>query len=447
LAGNVGTTLTGTYGTLNLAANGTWTYTLNDADTDTQALAGGAAATDVFSYTMQDASSAQSTTTLTVNITGADDGPTGINFQLIAVSDNGSQLNAGRTIGAFLPIGDPDGGPVITSYSITDDPSEPGTDNTLFTISGNQLLVGGSNLSAGTYGIIVHATVGTGPGSFTVDLPLQVQIGSAGGDTLNGGPGNTVDIIYGLNGDDIINGTITGSGGSDALIGGQNNDTIRGGAGDDTIVGADNDLLLNGEADTDTLVILVDFNDPNDALIQNIEKVLLSEVSGLDLTLDAQSEGFDITGSSFGDNIVAGSGTDTIKGGGGTDNINGGGGNDTLDGGAGNDTLTGGTGNDNFLFSLTTNGVDTILSFSVADDTIQFDNASFTAIGPDGTLAATAFHIGTLATQDGTDRITYDNTTGALYYDADGSGVVSAAIQIAQMATGLAMTNNDIQVI
>ena len=52
---NVGAPSTGTYGTLTLAADGSWTYTLDNADADTNALAQGAAGTDVFTYTVTDA--------------------------------------------------------------------------------------------------------------------------------------------------------------------------------------------------------------------------------------------------------------------------------------------------------------------------------------------------------------------------------------------------------
>ena len=82
-AGNVGGTLTtgvaspitGTYGTLTLGADGTWTYALDNLDGDTQALSQGQAAQDVFTYTMKDASGATSTATLTINITGTNDQP------------------------------------------------------------------------------------------------------------------------------------------------------------------------------------------------------------------------------------------------------------------------------------------------------------------------------------------------------------------------------------
>jgi VCBS repeat-containing protein len=75
LSGNVGMAVTGVYGTLTLGANGAWTYALNNSDTDTNALARGEAASDVFSYTASDGHGNTSTTTVTVNITGENDAP------------------------------------------------------------------------------------------------------------------------------------------------------------------------------------------------------------------------------------------------------------------------------------------------------------------------------------------------------------------------------------
>jgi VCBS repeat-containing protein len=74
-AANVGVALTGTYGSLTLNANGSWTYTLNNADPDTNALAHNQAASDVFTYTMRDLDGATSSSTLTINITGTNDAP------------------------------------------------------------------------------------------------------------------------------------------------------------------------------------------------------------------------------------------------------------------------------------------------------------------------------------------------------------------------------------
>src|SRR3954451_10719930 len=54
-AANVDADVVGTYGTLHLKADGSYTYSLNNADPDTNALAQGEAAQDVFTYTVVDA--------------------------------------------------------------------------------------------------------------------------------------------------------------------------------------------------------------------------------------------------------------------------------------------------------------------------------------------------------------------------------------------------------
>ena len=59
----------GAYGVFRVTAQGVWTYTLNNADRDTIALAAGDTATDVFTVTADDGI----TTTVTITVTGADD--------------------------------------------------------------------------------------------------------------------------------------------------------------------------------------------------------------------------------------------------------------------------------------------------------------------------------------------------------------------------------------
>jgi len=73
--GTVGTALAGTYGSLVLNANGSYTYTLDNADSDTQALKQGQSVTEVFTYTATDSHGAISTNTLTITVTGTNDRP------------------------------------------------------------------------------------------------------------------------------------------------------------------------------------------------------------------------------------------------------------------------------------------------------------------------------------------------------------------------------------
>ncbi|MCG8601304.1 MAG: Ig-like domain-containing protein, partial [Verrucomicrobiales bacterium] len=70
-----GTTV-GTYGTLVLNANGSYTYTADQAAAN--ALAAGETATEIFNYTVSDGEGGSDTATLTITVTGTNDGPTAV---------------------------------------------------------------------------------------------------------------------------------------------------------------------------------------------------------------------------------------------------------------------------------------------------------------------------------------------------------------------------------
>ena len=113
------------------------------------------------------------------------------------------------------------------------------------------------------------------------------------------------------------------------------------------------------------------------------------------------------------------------------------------------DTLTGGAGNDAFVFNtaLGSTNRDIISDFRNAsgnNDTIHLDNAIFSQLGGDGALNAAFFKAG--AATDGNDYIIYNQATGALSYDADGSGR-HAAIQFATLTNKPVLTAADFHVI
>jgi Ca2+-binding RTX toxin-like protein len=113
----------------------------------------------------------------------------------------------------------------------------------------------------------------------------------------------------------------------------------------------------------------------------------------------------------------------------------------------GNDTLTGDGGADTFVFNAALNAVanvDTITDFSVADDTMRLENAFMPGLAT-GTLTAAAFRVGTTAV-DASDRIIYNDDTGALFFDQDGNGA-AAKVQFATLDAGLAMNNAEFFVI
>jgi Ca2+-binding RTX toxin-like protein len=140
--------------------------------------------------------------------------------------------------------------------------------------------------------------------------------------------------------------------------------------------------------------------------------------------------------------IVGNDGANVLSGLDGNDNLAGLGGDDILAGGAGRDRLNGGSGADAFVFDTTPVNVtntDFITDFTPGEDKIWLDDAIYAALGPPGALAAGAFHIVTsgLAAAAADDRIIYNSTNGALWYDADGNGA-GAAVYLAQLSAGLA---------
>ncbi|MGB4343377.1 MAG: type I secretion C-terminal target domain-containing protein, partial [Moraxellaceae bacterium] len=68
--------LAGTFGTLTLNADGSYSYTLNTSDADFVNLVGGATANEVFNYTLTDSDGDSDTATLTLTIRNDDDGVT-----------------------------------------------------------------------------------------------------------------------------------------------------------------------------------------------------------------------------------------------------------------------------------------------------------------------------------------------------------------------------------
>jgi serralysin len=111
--------------------------------------------------------------------------------------------------------------------------------------------------------------------------------------------------------------------------------------------------------------------------------------------------------------------------------------------------MSGGAGVDRFEFTTipdSIGNVDTVADFSAADDLFNLDNAVFSAGGlATGLLLASQFEIGASAA-DASDRVIYNAATGALFYDADGTGAV-AQIQFATVSPGLALTSSHFVVV
>ena len=83
-----GTTVVGTYGTLTIGANGSYTYIADQDAADN--IANGSSETDVFTYTVSDGNGGTDTATLTITINGDDS-------DVVAVTDEG-EVDAGSTL-------------------------------------------------------------------------------------------------------------------------------------------------------------------------------------------------------------------------------------------------------------------------------------------------------------------------------------------------------------
>ncbi|HZH50815.1 MAG TPA: M10 family metallopeptidase [Microvirga sp.] len=154
------------------------------------------------------------------------------------------------------------------------------------------------------------------------------------------------------------------------------------------------------------------------------------------------------TGGAGADQIVGNAVANQLVGGSGGDRLQGREGDDVLKGGSGNDVLAGGAGRDSFMFDTkpsTSANRDQIVDFSVVDDTIRLENAVFTKLTKTGSLSSAAFWTGTSA-HDASDRIIYNKSTGALFYDADGSER-GAAVHFATLTKDLKMAAADFHVV
>ncbi len=260
----------------------------------------------------------------------------------------------------------------------------------------------------------------------------NVIIGNAAINQLSGGDGN--DTLNGGNGNDTLN----GGDGADILIGGSGNDILMGKLGADSLTGGSGDdhYFVDNVSD----VITENLNEGMDDVNSRVTYTLPGNVENLTLTSSLAING---TGNGLANKITGNAANNLLVGEEGNDILNGGAGNDKLNGGKGNNLLTGGEGAD--IFRLTKSDlIDTITDYHVIDDTVELKGSVFTALTTPGILAVDQFRIGTKAV-DANDFIIYNSAAGNLLYDADGNGA-GAAVPIAAIGVGLAMTNADIMV-
>jgi VCBS repeat-containing protein len=346
---NVGAPVAGTYGSVTIASDGSYTYALNNSDPDTNALAQGASANDVFSYTVRDANGATSTTTLTITVTGTNDAP-------VASSETGSTSeNAALLVNVLANDTDVDNGAVLTVTSA----SAPAGHGTASVVSNqvqfnpgtafDHLAVGESETVVVGYTVAdEHGATSASTITITVTGTNDAPVANPDTRTTNENSAVTVDVLANdTDADHEALLTVTSA-------------SVPAGQGSVTIVenqvqfdpGADFDYLATGE--TATVVINYSIEDEYGA----------SSSSTATITVQGRDEGATNTGTPGDDTITGTDGDDTIDalagddtvfglagndlifGGDGRDFLNGDDDDDTIEGGNGDDFLSGGEGND-----------------------------------------------------------------------------------------------------
>jgi Ca2+-binding RTX toxin-like protein len=213
--------------------------------------------------------------------------------------------------------------------------------------------------------------------------------------------------IYGNAGDNILD----GKGGNDSLSGGLGNDWYYVDSAGDIAVDA------AGQGAADRLFASV-----------NWTLAAGAEIEILSTTFHAGTAAIDLAGNEFANTLYGNAGANA------------------LNGGAGSDSLYGYGGSDRFGFAdpLGNGNIDLIGDFVAGVDKLALSRSVFTGL-PAGALATSALAFGAVA-QDADDRIIYDQATGRLYFDADGSGG-GAALQFATLAGMPTITASDFIVI
>lgn len=252
----------------------------------------------------------------------------------------------------------------------------------------------------------------------------------------------SVSVVGSTHDDEIItrsgNDNLSGGAGDDLLQSGGGNDTVAAGDGDDLIIGGDgagNDRYDGGNG-TDT----VKYTSALAGITVNLARGSVSSTAGN----DAAGIGIDKLKSV--ENVIAGDFADTLLGSKLANVIDGGAGNDTIDGGMGNDTLTGGAGADRFVFSAKASikNIDTLTDFETGIDKLVISKKAFGKLKNASDLAE---HFAYGSAADTNDYLVYDAGTGALVYDADGSGSKAKLVTVALVGAGLDLSAGDMLLI
>nr|WP_246805571.1 calcium-binding protein [Rhizobium leguminosarum] len=210
---------------------------------------------------------------------------------------------------------------------------------------------------------------------------------------------------------------------------------LYGGAGNDTFTVTNANQIVDESrgGGTDTVKASISFSLAD-------QKHTVGMIENLTLTGTAN---LSATGNNTANILTGNDGNNSLNGGKGNDRLVGGLGNDKLIGKAGADVLTGGGGGDTFVFNVKPDNtsVDKIRDFSsAAGDKLMLDHSIFAALSL-SRFSDENFVLGTKA-READDKLIYDQASGILSYDADGSAA-GAAIHVADLDNSAALHFKD----
>ncbi|UVL63052.1 retention module-containing protein [Pseudomonas sp. B21-032] len=236
-------TFVGTYGTLVLAADGSYTYTLDPTDADFKNLHGGGNGTETFTYTLKDADGDISTANLVLNITNLNDPVTlnGLNVnggELTVFEKNlgdGSNPNIpALTQSASFTVTAPDGLQTLTVGGITvvSGGVASGFPQSATTALGNTLTITGYNPATGvvtySYTLLDNENHPTANGANSLNESFTVTATDTDGSTASG----SIDV-------NIVDDVPTAAGDTNAVTATENQLTLTGNVLTNDVQGAD----------------------------------------------------------------------------------------------------------------------------------------------------------------------------------------------------------------
>ncbi|MFN9987113.1 MAG: beta strand repeat-containing protein, partial [Pirellula sp.] len=244
--GSVGTSVTGTYGSITIGASGAFTYVVNESNTTVQALRlSSQTIIDVFTYTVSDASGATATTQLSITIQGANDAPVSVEDTTIAVEAGGlSNGTAGTN-----PTGN-----VLTNDTDVDSSGNGETKTVTGVASGSQVSAAGW-VGVGVTGSYGSINIGaTGAYTYTVDNSnTAVQALRITGQTLSEVFTYTMADTAGLTSTSKITVTITGANDTPVAVNDSNTAVEAGGVANGTAGTNPTGNVLTNDTDVDTV--------------------------------------------------------------------------------------------------------------------------------------------------------------------------------------------------